>query len=63
MRNTTKLKHILLKFSLTVDTDDEGMFKVTLVDKDHFDRMHVIEGKSWSVVITKAYSILLRETK
>ena len=63
MRNTTKLKHILLKFSMSVDTDDEGIFKISLVDKFKNNDMHSFEGKSWSAVIAKAYSHLLKDVK
>jgi len=63
MRNTTKLKHVLSKYSLGVDMDDEGMFKLTLVDKFLNNEIHTVEGKSWSIVVTKAYSILLKDLK
>ncbi|MFL5753573.1 MAG: hypothetical protein ACJ76F_09210 [Bacteroidia bacterium] len=63
MRNTTKLKHILLKFSLAIDMDDEGIFKLTLVDKTDPDVMHTLEEKSYSAAIAKAYSVFLKELK
>ena len=41
MRNTTKLKAILLKYSVCLDMSDDGLFTMNLVDKVHPDKMKV----------------------
>lgn len=46
-----------------VDMDDEGIFKLSLVDKFKNNEMFTVEGKSWSMAISKAYSHLLKEIK
>ena len=33
MRNTTKLKQILLKYNLDLSMEEDGLLKLTLVDK------------------------------
>jgi hypothetical protein len=63
MRNTTKLKAILLKYSVCMDMSDDGLFTLNLVDKMRPDKMQTIEGKSYSYVLTKAYSFLQAELK
>lgn len=63
MRNTTKLKAILLKYSVCLDMSDDGLFTLNLVDKMRPDKMQTIEGKSYSYVVTKAYSFLQQELK
>ncbi len=63
MRNTTKLKAILLKYSVCLDMSDDGLFTMNLVDKVHPDKMQTLEGKSYSYVVTKAYSYLQSELK
>jgi hypothetical protein len=57
MRNTTKLKAILLKYSVTIDMPEEGLFVFTLTDKQNFN-MHTIEGKSYSECMNKSLSHL-----
>lgn len=62
MRNTTKLKILLQKFKITLDMDLDGQFTMLLTDKDT-GKIHELEGKSYSIVIAKAYSHLLRVLK
>ena len=62
MRNTTKLKILLQKYRITLDMDVDEQFTMFLTDKDT-GKIHEIEGKSYSIVITKAYSHLLRVLK
>lgn len=61
MRNTTKLKLILTKFSLCLDMNDEGMITITMVDKAN--NMHTIDCKNYTSGIAKAYSIYLKYKK
>ncbi len=62
MRNTTKLKVLLLKYTVSLDLDDDGCFVLLLTDKSNND-MKQFEGKSYSQVLAFAYSFLLRELK
>jgi hypothetical protein len=62
MRNTTKLKALLLKYTVSFDMDDDELFKLMLTDKQS-NRGVLFEGKSYSIVLGKAYSHLLRELK
>lgn len=62
MRNTTKLKLLLQKYTVSLDMDDDGRFLLTLTDKFNND-MHQFEAESYSRVLAKAYSFLLRELK
>jgi hypothetical protein len=59
MRNTTKLKILLQKYRVSLDMDVDEQFKLLLTDKDT-GKIHELEGKSYSIVISKAYSHLLR---
>ncbi|MCW5908510.1 MAG: hypothetical protein KIS94_11675 [Chitinophagales bacterium] len=62
MRNTTKLKTLLLKYTVSFDMDADGLFTLLLIDKNtnHTKRF---EGESYSKVLAKAYSYLLKEVK
>lgn len=62
MRNSTKLKNILLKYSMALDMDDDGLFKLTLVDKVN-DSTATFEGPSYSVVLRLAHSFMMKELK
>ena len=62
MRNTTKLKTLLLKYTVSFDMDDDGLFTLLLTDKATND-MQQFEGESYSKVLAKAYSFLLKHLK
>ncbi len=62
MRNTSKLKVLLLKFTVSFDMDDDGLFTLLLTDKAN-NNMQQFEAESYSQVLAKAYSYLLREMK
>jgi hypothetical protein len=62
MRNTTKLKTLLLKYTLSFDMDDDGNFKLILSDKTN-GNMQQFEAESYGRVLAKAYSYLLRDLK
>ncbi len=62
MRNTTKLKILLQKYRVTFDMDEDEQFIMMLTDKDS-GKIHELEGKSYSIVIAKAYSHLLQILK
>lgn len=62
MRNNTKLKILLQKYTLSFDMDENDAFTLVLTDKGTND-IHQFEGKSYGVVLSKAYSHLLRVLK
>ena len=62
MRNSTKLKTLLLRYTITLDLDDDGMFKLMLTGK-HNNEGQLFEGKSYGVVLAKAYSYLLKKLR
>jgi hypothetical protein len=62
MRNTTKLKHILLKFDLDLSMQEDGLMKLTLIDKTT-GTWTSFENNSYSSLISKCYSHFLREIK
>jgi hypothetical protein len=62
MRNTTKLKQILLKYDLDLSMEEENLFKLTLVDK--ITGTHAsFEHPSYSQLLSKSYSHFLKELK
>ena len=62
MRNSTKLKILLQKYTVFLDLDSEEQFKLVLTDKGT-NEMEQFEGKSYSMVLAKAYSYLLKVLK
>ena len=62
MRNATKLKMLLMKFTISLDMGDDELFKLMLTDKQT-NKAQLFEGKSYSIVLGKAYSYLLQELK
>ena len=62
MRNTTKLKILLQKYTVSMDMNDDETFLLILTDKNN-NNMQEFEGKSYSTVLAKAYSYLLRILK
>ena len=62
MRNTTKLKVLLQKYTVTLNRDEDEAFKLRLTDKNKGTQQE-FEGDSYSVVLAKAYSYLLKVLK
>jgi len=62
MRNTTKLKQILLKYDLDLSMDEDGLIKLTLVDKNTGSPAR-FENSSYSTLVSKSYSYFLKEIK
>jgi hypothetical protein len=62
MRNTTKLKQILLRFDLALSLEEESLLKITLFDKLTGNTVSFEHG-SYSHLISKCYSHLLKELK
>ena len=62
MRNTTKLKQILLKYDLALSMEEENLLKLTLVDKST-GSFTSFEHSSYSQLLSKCYSFFLKELK
>jgi hypothetical protein len=62
MRNTTKLKVLLQKYTVSFDMNDDETFVLMLTDKTNNDAQQ-FEAESYSLVVAKAYSYLLRTLK
>jgi len=62
MRNTTKLKQILLKYDLALSMEEENLLKLTLVDKTT-GSFTSFEHSSYSQLLSRCYSHFLREIK
>lgn len=62
MRNTTKLKQILLRYNLALSMEEETFMKLSLVDKAT-GKMKSFEHASYSHLISKGYGFLLKESK
>ena len=62
MRNTTKLKILLQKYTVTLNLDVDEVFTLRLTDKNK-GTVKDIEGASYSIVLAKAYSYLLKVLK
>ncbi|MDZ4824152.1 MAG: hypothetical protein SH856_11890 [Flavobacteriales bacterium] len=62
MRNATKLKTLLMKYTVSLDMSDDQVFKLILTDKQN-NSAQLFEGKSYSVLLGKAYSYLLKQLR
>lgn len=62
MRNNTKLKTLLQKYTIILDRDEDEIFKLRLTDKNK-GTMQEFEGPSYGDVLSKAYSYLLKVLK
>jgi len=62
MRNTTKLKQVLLKYDIDLSMDDDGFMKMTLIDKINGESA-MFSNSSYSFLISKAYSYFLKKIK
>ena len=62
MRNTTKLKAILLKYTVSFDMNDDEIFTMTLVNKSN-GMGQEFQAKTYSSVISKGYYYMLGELR
>jgi hypothetical protein len=62
MRNTTKLKHILQLYVVSLDMDEEEKIELTLIDKRNRSSQTFID-KSYSAVMQKAFSYMMKKIK
>jgi hypothetical protein len=63
MRNTTKLKHLLIKYTATFNLEDEGLFQLIIHDKFKSNKNAIFEGASYASVLDKAYRYMMKEIK
>jgi hypothetical protein len=62
MRNNTKLKALLMKYTVTLDMDDDQLFRLVLTGKDDGSGQ-IFDGASYGMVLSQAYSYLLKQLK
>lgn len=62
MRNTTKLKQILLKYDMALSLEEDTLLKIALVDKVT-DKVFDFEHRSYSQLISKCYTHFLKSLK
>jgi len=62
MRNTTKLKNLLLKYDADFSMDDDFHFRLTITDKVS-GKQQLFEGDGYAIVLAKAYSYMLKDLK
>jgi len=62
MKNTTKLKHILQLYTISLDMDEEGSFHLGLSSKTGKGHVDFVDPK-YTVVIGKAFSHMMKMIK
>lgn len=62
MRNTTKLKQILLKYDIDLSMDNDEQMKLSIIDKITGE-IAAFENSSYSWLINKAYSHFSKKIK
>jgi hypothetical protein len=62
MKNTTKLKHILQLYTVSLDMDDEEQFHLTLFSKRQAGSVTFVD-KRYTTVVGKAFSHLTKNLK
>ena len=62
MKNTTKLKHILQLYTISLDIDEDETFYLTAINK-RTKSVETFNDKKFTVVIGKAFSLMMKEIK
>jgi hypothetical protein len=62
MKNTTKLKHILQLYTLSLDIDEDDQFHLSLFSK-HKSGTAVFVDKRYTTVVGKAFSHMTKTMK
>ncbi|HEV7231553.1 MAG TPA: hypothetical protein VGO45_09515 [Bacteroidia bacterium] len=62
MKNTTKLRHILQLYTVSLDIDEEEQFHLSLFSKHKSDTATFVD-KKYTTVVGKAFSHLMKVTK
>ena len=60
MRSTTKLKHILQLYTVTLDMDEDGQMNLMIFDKKDNSSEEFI-NKSYSVLVDKAFRYMIKK--
>jgi hypothetical protein len=62
MRNTTKLKHLLVLYYLDLSMDDDGLMHLTITNKSTGQQKE-FESAKYAVVVDKAFRYMSKETR
>ena len=62
MRNTTKIKHLLVLYYLDLSMDDDGLMHLTITNKTTSEQKQ-FESTKYAVVIDKAFRYMSKETR
>jgi len=62
MRNTTKLKHLLVLYYLDLSMDDDGLMHLTITNKTTGQQKE-FESTKYAVVVDKAFRYMSKETR
>jgi hypothetical protein len=62
MRNTTKIKHLLVLYYLDLSMDDDGLMHLTITNKTTGVQKQ-FESTKYAVVIEKAFRYMSKETR
>jgi hypothetical protein len=62
MRNTTKIKHLLVLYYLDLSMDDDGLMHLTITNKATGEEKQ-FESTKYAVVIDKAFRYMSKETR
>ena len=62
MRTTTKLKHILQLYTVTIDMDEDAQMHLMIFNKKDNSSEEFI-NKSYSVVVDKAFRYMMKKIK
>ena len=61
MRNTTKIKHLLVLYFLDLSMDDDGLMHLTITNKTTGQQKE-FESTKYAVVIDRAFRYMSKET-
>jgi hypothetical protein len=61
MRNTTKIKHLLVLYYLDLSMDDDGLMHLTITNKTTGQQKD-FESTKYAIVIDRAFRYMCKET-
>jgi hypothetical protein len=62
MRNTTKIKHLLVLYFMDLSMDDDGLMRLTITNKTSGEQKQ-FESTKYAVVIDKAFRYMSKVTR
>ena len=62
MRNTTKIKHLLVLYYLDLSMDDDGLMHLTITNKTSGEQ-EKFESTKYATVIDRAFRYMSKETR